>query len=45
MKRPTWIATCHVPGCDWHLEPQVVRVAVDDAARYHRQRHRREAAS
>jgi hypothetical protein len=35
-----WTAECEVDRCQWRSRPQVVKVAAQDEARYHREQHR-----
>ena len=40
---PAHVAVCKTGDCTWRSRPQVVKVAAEDEARYHREHHRREA--
>ena len=42
---PAHVAVCRTGNCTWRSRPQVVKVAAEDEARWHREQHRREVAS
>lgn len=37
-------AVCHVPGCGWSSPVHVVKAGAVEAARWHRDKHRRSAS-
>jgi len=39
--RTRYIAVCATEGCRWRSRYQVVKVAAQDEAKYHREHHRR----
>lgn len=39
--RTRYLAVCGTEGCTWRSRHQVVKVAAQDEARYHREHHRR----
>lgn len=43
VDRRRWIAICATDDCGWKSPYQVVKVAAQDEARWHREHHRRQS--
>ncbi len=45
VDRRRFIAVCATDDCSWRSPYQVVKIAAQDEARYHREEHRRQAVA